>query len=72
MVGFRRKRGSARFTGSFPSSRQRGAELRLPPLSLSLTQPRGEKTSPSAIAEGRDPCKLEAFLLLHLARVIVN
>lgn len=30
--------------------RQRGAELRLPPLSLPLTQPCGEKTSPSAIA----------------------
>lgn len=51
--------------------RQRGAELHLPPLSLPLTQPCGEKTSPSAIAEGRDPCKRDAFFL-HLARVIVN
>lgn len=51
--------------------RQRGAELRLPPLSLPLTQPCGEKTSPSAIAEGRDPCKRDAFFL-HLAHVIVN
>lgn len=52
--------------------RQRGAELRLPPLSLPLTQPRDEKTSPSAIAEGREPCKRDAFLLLHLAHVIVK
>ena len=51
--------------------RQRGAELRLPPLSLPLTQSRGEKTSPSAIAEGREPCKRDAFFL-HLAHVIVN
>ena len=52
--------------------RQRGAELRLPPLSLPLTQPCGEKTSPSAIAEGSDHCKRDAFFLLHLAHVIVN
>lgn len=52
--------------------RQRGAELRLPPLSLLHAQPCGEKTSPSAIAEGREPCKRDAFLLLHLAHVIVN
>ena len=51
--------------------RQRGTEPHLPPLSLPLTQPCGEKTSPSAIAEGREPCKRDAFFL-HLAHVIVK
>lgn len=52
--------------------RQRGAELRLPPLSLPLTQSCGEKTSPSAIAEGRDPCKRDAFFYILLLSLLIE
>ena len=52
--------------------RQRGAELRLPLLSLPLTQPCDEKTSPSAMAEERALARRDAFFLLRIAHVIVN